>query len=77
MNTRIDTMPQLRRICWNRRTDDMVSDADALALYERNWALVDLDAMDERERAYLRHLVDTAGNGVLMAACPDPFRAPP
>ena len=68
MKTRIDTMPQLRQICWNRRTDDTVNDADALALYERNWALVDLDAMDERERTYLNHLVDTVGHGVLMAA---------
>lgn len=68
MKTRIDTMPQLRQICWNRRTDDTVDDADALALYERNWALVDIDTMNDQERAYLKYLVDTVGNGVLMAA---------
>lgn len=61
-------MPQLRQICWNRRTDDTVDDADALALYERNWALVDIDTMNDQERAYLKYLVDTVGNGVLMAA---------
>jgi hypothetical protein len=68
MHIRIDTMPQLRQICWNRRTDMMVSDVDALALYERNWHLVDLATMDDYERAFLDRLVKTVGHGVLMAA---------
>ena len=68
MQTRIDMLPQLRQICWNRRTDDTVTDEDALALYERNWALVDLDAMDESERAFLNRLVDTVGHGLLLTA---------
>jgi hypothetical protein len=68
MGTRIDIMPQLRQICWNRRTDITVSDEDALALYERNWSMVDLDKMTEPERAYLDGLIETVGHGTLMPA---------
>lgn len=66
MNTRIDTMPQLRQICWNRRADGTVTDEEALALYERNWDFVDIDAMGAEERAFLDHLVVTVGHGHLM-----------
>lgn len=68
MKTRIDTMPQLRQICWNRRADDAVTDEEALALYERNWAWVDVDAMGATERAFLDRLVATVGHGHLMVA---------
>lgn len=61
-------MPQLRQICWNRRTDVEVNDAEALALYERNWDLVDREAMVPAEKAYLDHLVKTVGHGLLLAA---------
>ena len=68
MPVMIDAMPELRQICWNRRTDMVIEDVDALALYERNWSLVDLAAMIPAERAYFERLVATVGHGVLMAA---------
>lgn len=37
MMLRIADFPQLRLITWNRREDDLVEEAEALAIYERNW----------------------------------------
>ncbi|QWT21585.1 helix-turn-helix domain-containing protein [Bacillus sp. NP157] len=61
----IDAFPQLRRLAWNRPGKRTIAEPEALALYERNWDLVDRDAMDDAERALLKLLVDRYGNGVL------------
>lgn len=57
--------PQLRLICWNRHDDDQVSEGDALALYERNWRLVDEASLDPQERSLIERLVREFGSGVL------------
>ena len=57
--------PQLRLLAWNRNPARRVSEKDALALYERNWDLVDEAALTPRERELIQHLVTTHGNGVL------------
>jgi transcriptional regulator with XRE-family HTH domain len=61
----IDLFPQLKRLAWNRPGKRTVAEPEALALYERNWDLVDREAMDEKERALLTDLINRYGNGVL------------
>ncbi|GAB3051508.1 hypothetical protein GCM10027214_12710 [Stenotrophomonas tumulicola] len=62
---RLVDYPQLKRLAWNRPGDDEVSEQDALALYERNWNLVDQESMTAAERGLLQRLVDQYGGGVL------------
>lgn len=57
--------PELRQLTWNRQGDPMISERDALALYERNWGLVDAEAMPAHEKAFLQRLVARHGHGVL------------
>jgi hypothetical protein len=61
----VNAFPQLQRLAWNRPSDSLVSEPEALALYERNWHLVDQNAMDDTERVFLEGLVTRYGNGVL------------
>lgn len=65
MHILIADYPQLRLIAWNRRADARVEEAEALALYERNWRHVDVEGLDVRERELIDHLVRTVGGGVL------------
>lgn len=62
---RIDDYTQLKRLAWNRPGAETITERDALALYERNWDLIDADLMDAREHALLQHLVNRHGRGVL------------
>lgn len=57
--------PQLKMLAWNRLGNPMISERDALGLYEANWRFVEPDAMDERERRLLDQLVRQFGRGVL------------
>ncbi|MCD9027032.1 helix-turn-helix domain-containing protein [Luteimonas sp. BDR2-5] len=57
--------PQLRRLLWNQPGIDTLDERDALALYERYWDLVDVEQMDDDERALLDRLVQLYGKGVL------------
>jgi transcriptional regulator with XRE-family HTH domain len=63
---RITDYPQLRRITWQLSEFTEVTLEEALNLYERNWRHVDHTAMDERERDFVQHLVDTYGGGLLL-----------
>ncbi|MBA3485864.1 MAG: helix-turn-helix domain-containing protein [Lysobacter sp.] len=62
---RITDYPQLKRLAWNRPGNDLVTERDALALYERNWRLVDQEQMSARERELLQRLVQKHGGGIL------------
>ncbi len=62
---RIADYPQLKLLAWNRRADGLVTEREALALYERNWGLVDREKMPPQEQAFLQHLIDTYGRGIL------------
>ena len=62
---RISDYPQLRFIAWNRPGDDILSDEDAFALYERNWRFVDQKALDDRELALIERLTNEVGHGYL------------
>ena len=68
MDVRISAYPQLRRLCWNRPDDAVVDGETALALYERNWRLVDHDNITPDEQALQDHLVSEFGNGHFLAS---------
>lgn len=56
----------LALLCWNRaRKARFISGKDALALYERNWRLVDQQNIKPAERELIERLKARYGNGVL------------
>jgi transcriptional regulator with XRE-family HTH domain len=57
---------QLRQLAWHLARGTVLSPAEALALYERNWRHVDVAAMVDAERALLRALVQASGGGRLL-----------
>lgn len=65
MRLQIEEYPQLRLIAWNRRQDDFIEEDEAFALYERNWSLVDLTALTDKEHVLIERLAAQYGNGVL------------
>ncbi len=62
----VDTrqFPNLQLLCWNR-TAPLLTERDALGLYERNWRFVDTETMPEDERALIRRLAERYGRGVM------------
>lgn len=66
MQLRIAEYPQLRLLAWNRNDDDLIEEAEALALYERNWRYVDRAHITEKEQRLIDRLVAQYGNGVLL-----------
>jgi transcriptional regulator with XRE-family HTH domain len=62
---RIADFPQLHRLAWNRPGDEFIEEDDALALYERNWRLVELQQMSAEEKTLLDGLIKRHGGGVL------------
>jgi len=62
---RIKDFPQLNLLCWSIDRDGSIREDYALSLYERNWYLVDQEALDANERALINRLVKKYGNGVL------------
>lgn len=61
----IDRYPQLKLIAWNRPGDRMITEQDALALYERNWRFIEPAEMPAHERELLDILIKHHGGGVL------------
>ena len=62
---KLDQFPQLRQLAWNCAPDSEIDDAEALALYERNWKFVDVAALEPEERALLDRLIKEIGQGIL------------
>ncbi len=60
---RIADYPQLNAIAWNRPNGGSIDEAEALALYERNWEYVDNNALTPREEAFVQELATNYGNG--------------
>jgi cold shock CspA family protein len=58
---RVSDYPQLRLIAWSLRSDAIITEADALSLYERNWRHV--EALDAREADFVQYLVKARGGG--------------
>jgi hypothetical protein len=63
---RLADYPQLRDLAWNR-IDAFIAAKEAFQLYERNWRLLDAEALDERERALIEHLRTAFGNDEINA----------
>jgi hypothetical protein len=57
--------PQLSLIAWNRQPDSVITEAEALALYEANWRWIDERTLTTEERKLIEALVQEVGNGVL------------
>ncbi|WP_284614677.1 helix-turn-helix domain-containing protein [Aquabacterium humicola] len=62
----LDDYPQLKRLAWQLDNATVLTPAEALALYERNWRHVDAAALDPRERALVRTLAARLGGGRLL-----------
>lgn len=58
--------PQLQQLCWNLKTE-FLTRADALAIYERNWRLIDQAALEPTERNFIDELVQELGKGMVNA----------
>lgn len=63
---RVADFPGLQQVAWNLH-EEYLSAAEAFALYERNWKLLDLEHLDEKERALLDGLTVRFGAGVINA----------
>ena len=59
---RIADFPQLSFIAWNRPKDGLIDEEEALALYERNWAYVDKNALTPNEKALVNQLAERYGH---------------
>ena len=62
---KLSDYPQLSLIAWSRQKDSVVSEEEALSLYEANWRWVDEKTLTPEERKLIEHLVQKVGNGVL------------
>lgn len=63
---RLADYPQLRDLAWNR-VDEFIAAKEAFQLYERNWRLLDPQALDDRERALIARLKTEFGHGEINA----------
>lgn len=63
---RVADYPQLRRLAWQLDEAAELTPQEALATYERNWRHVDVQALDERERALVQALASRWGGGRLL-----------
>ncbi|WP_336794157.1 helix-turn-helix domain-containing protein [Gordonia malaquae] len=63
---RVDRFLQLRALAWQLRGDTELTMTEALALYERSWRHVDVEAMSAEEKAFVEQLVDEHGGGRLL-----------
>lgn len=62
---KIEDYPQLTLICWSIDPKQRLSDEEAFAIYERNWAYVKPDEFTEEERRLVERLIREVGQGVL------------
>lgn len=62
----IEKYPQLKQLCWNLKVE-FLTRADAFALYERNWRLIDHQALEPDEQTLINGLVEEVGKGVVNA----------
>jgi hypothetical protein len=61
----VDEYPNLSLIAWNRQRR-LITEEEALALYEANWRWVDVMNLIPEEQALIDRLVRDHGNGVLL-----------
>ena len=62
---KLSDYPQLSLIAWHRSTDSVVTEEEALALYEANWRWIDERTLTPAERKLIEQLKQMVGKGVL------------
>lgn len=62
----INKYPQLKRLAWQIKDDQVITPKEALELYERNWRHVDLVAMEAEEQELIHQLLATFGRERLL-----------
>ena len=62
---RLADYPQLALLAWHRQ-GHLLTEPEALALYERNWRHVDASSLEPAERALIARLVQRHGKGALL-----------
>jgi transcriptional regulator with XRE-family HTH domain len=65
-NIRLADYPQLQSLAWQLPGTQLLTQQEALGLYERNWRHVDTAQMGAQERALVNQLVQVQGKGVLL-----------
>lgn len=58
--------PQLQQLCWNLKVE-FLTRADAYAIYERNWRLIDEANLEPTELNLVQELVQELGKGMVNA----------
>lgn len=63
---RIANYKQLKKIAWQIKDTQVLSPAEVLDLYERNWRHLDLKRMDSKEKKLLKQLMAVFGRERLL-----------
>lgn len=58
---RIKDYPQLKALAWQLNDEGYLTDAQVISIYERNKRFLDLDHIDDHERALMKSLIKNNG----------------
>jgi len=58
---RIRDYPQLKALAWQLKADMLLTDDEAIGIYERNKRFLDLNQIDDQERVLMKRLIATKG----------------
>ena len=58
---RIKDYPQLKALAWQLKDDEYITEAEAMAIYERNKRFLDLNQIQASERKLMERLANTRG----------------
>lgn len=59
----VSDYPQLQQLAWQMDSSTELTPEEAANLYERNWRHVDREALSNKERDFIRKLIDAFGKG--------------
>ncbi|HEX4949912.1 MAG TPA: hypothetical protein VFZ34_24815 [Blastocatellia bacterium] len=62
---KLSDYPQLSLIAWQRHKDEVITEQEALALYEANWRWIEEQTLTPKERELIARLKQDVGHGVL------------
>ena len=63
---RIRDYPQLRSLSWQLDHNILLTDKEAIGIYERNKRFLEIHEIDERERLLMQRLIDEHGMEQLL-----------
>jgi transcriptional regulator with XRE-family HTH domain len=63
---RLADYPELKRLAWQIKKSTLLSPAEAMSIYERNWRHIDLSALTDSERGLIRSLAALFGKEGLL-----------